>query len=66
MKEVSRHFQQYISYTEAESFIVVETRVRGENHRPAARTDKLYHVMLYPVHIIIIISGDWHWVHGWL
>ena len=29
--------------------LVVETGVFGENHRPV--TDKLYHIMLHPVHL---------------
>jgi hypothetical protein len=29
--------------------LVVETGVSGENHRPV--TDKLYHIMLHPVHL---------------
>jgi hypothetical protein len=30
--------------------LVDETGVPGENHRPAAITDKLCHIMLYRVH----------------
>jgi len=30
--------------------LVEETGVPRENHRPVA-TDKLYHIMLYPVHL---------------
>jgi hypothetical protein len=33
---VKRHFQQYSSYNLADSFVGEETRVSGENHRPAA------------------------------
>ena len=33
------------------ALLVEETRVPGENHRPAQVTDKLYQIMLYWVHL---------------
>ena len=33
------------------ALLVEETGVPGENHRPVASYDKVYHIMLYPVHL---------------
>jgi hypothetical protein len=46
--------------------LVEETRVPGENHRPVAITDKLYHISSTPcLHGIRNhnVSGDRHWLH---
>jgi len=33
---IQRHFQQYFSYIVSVSLLAKETKVPGENHRPAA------------------------------
>ena len=64
---VYRHFQQYFSYIMAVSFIG-----RGNPEKTidlSQMTDKLYHIMLYRVHLVMNrvrthnFSGDRHWLH---
>jgi hypothetical protein len=41
--------------------LVEETGVPRENHRPVTVTDKLYHIMLYLIHIAVNEVRTYNW-----
>ena len=50
LTSLSTIFQLYQSWKSV--LLVEETKLHKENHRPVARpTDKLYHIILYRVHL---------------
>ena len=59
-----RHFQQYLNYIVAVSFIDGEnwsTQRKPPTNLPQA-TGKLYHIILYGVLLAMSFSGDSHWL----
>ena len=59
-------FQLKFQLYHGRQFYWEESRVPGENHRPVEVNDKLYHIMMYRVHLTMngarnhTFSGDRH------